>query len=106
MLDLLVEQIERSNYMPCCDINMNSDLYEDNSDDITNIREIEQTKVINSSDMDDINKLLLTSFEFTELLMLNEFNDANCFIQIHQRISQNFDKIENVEYSDFNKIIY
>ena len=92
--DSEVEQEDRAGYVPRCDIAEDDDITEDddlreNEDDaIHDTTDIEEAQLIGGEDVPDTNKILVMSSGFTDLLTLNGPDNADCLIQIHERILQ------------------
>ena len=98
--DSELEQKERSSYVSYCDINASNEVQE--NDDAA---EIEEAQLIDDRN-EDLNKMLIMSSEFTDLLTLSGSDNANSLMQIHTCICQSLSKVQDAEQNTLNRTTY
>jgi hypothetical protein len=98
--DSELEQEERSSYVPYCDITANDEVQE--NDDAA---EIEEAQLIGDGD-EDLNKMLVTSSEFTDLPTLSGPDNADSLMQIHTHIHQSLSKVQDAEQDTLDRTTY
>ena len=67
---------------------------------------IEKTWLINDENVEKINKMLITSFNFIDLSTLTDSDNMNYLVQIHDHICQSFCKAYNTKLDNLDNIIY
>src|SRR5947207_2597036 len=86
-----LKQKERSDYVSHYDI-MIDKVCKDEHNVIHNDVKIEKAQLINDRDIKNSN-MLITSFRFTDLLILSRLNNLDSFQQIHNHICQSFNEM-------------
>ena len=97
--DSELKQKERSSYVPYCDINA-SDEVQENDDAV----EIEKAHLIDRNE--DLNKMLVMSSRFTDLLTLSGSDNVNSLMQIHTCIHQSVSEVQDAEQDTLDRTTY
>ena len=91
--DSEAEQGERAGYVPRCDIAVD-DEQETEHDAIPDIIEMEEAQFVGGGDVDEVP---VTSSGFTNLPRLGGPDNADCLVQIHDRIRQSLKEAQEAE---------
>ena len=98
--DSELKQKERSSYVSYCDITANDEVQE--NDDAA---EIEKAQLIDDGN-EDLNKMLIMSSEFINLLTLSDSDNVNSLMQIHTCIHQSVSEVQDAEQNTLNRTTY
>ena len=104
MPDAELEQEERSGYVSCCDTAVD-EVCEDEHNVIHDDVQVEEAQLIGGEDVEDSN-MLITSSEFTDLLILSRSDNLDSLQQIHNCICQSLNEVQNVEQNTLDRTTY
>jgi len=100
------EQEERSSYISHCDVSVDDEDREDERDVVHDPMKIEEAQLMGGEDVEDTNKMLITSSEFTDLPTLSSLDNANFLMQVHNHICQSLNEAFNAEQDTLDRTIY
>ncbi len=102
------EQEERTSYVPHCDTTIDNEDHEgeDGENEHGNLMEIEEARLIGGGNVEEINKMLITSSGFTDLPTLTGPDNADCLVQIHDRVRQSLCEAHNTELDNLDNTTY
>ena len=104
VLNAELKQEERSGYVSCCDTVID-EVCEDEHNVLHDDVQVEKAQLINDEDVEDSN-MLITSFRFTDLLILSELNNLDSLQQIHNCICQSLNEMQNAEQNTLDRTTY
>ncbi len=102
--DAELEQEERSGYVPRCDTAVD-EVCEDEHNVIHDDVEVEEAQLIGGGDVEDSN-MLITSSGFTDLPILSGPDNLDSLQQIHNRICQSLNGVQNAEQNTLDRTTY
>jgi len=102
------EQKEKISYIFHYDIIINNEDHEDENDEDEhdNLMKIEETWLIDDENIEKINKMLIMSSDFTDLLTLIDSDNMNYLVQIHDYVCQSLCKVHNMKLDNLDSTIY
>jgi len=104
VLNAELKQKERSDYVSHCDTVID-EVCKDKHNVIHNDMKIEKAQLIDDEDIEDSN-MLITSFRFTDLLILSRPDNLDSLQQIHNCICQSLNEVQNAEQNTLDRTTY
>ena len=104
VLNAELKQKERSGYVSHCDTVID-EVCEDEHNVIHDDVKIEEAQLIDDEDVEDSN-MLITSSEFTDLLILSRSDNLDSLQQIHNHICQSLNEVQNAEQNTLDRTTY
>ena len=104
VLDTKLKQKERSDYISYYNIIID-EVYEDEHNIIHDNMKIKKAQLINNKDIKN-NNILITLFEFINLLILSKSDNLDSLQQIHNHICQSLNKVQNAEQNTLDRTTY
>ncbi len=106
--DSELEQEERSSYVPRCDTTIDNEDREDedHEDEHDNLMEINEAQLTGGGNVEEVNKMSITSSGFTDLPTLTGPADADCLVQIHNRVRQSLHEAHDAELDNLDCTTY